>query len=79
MILDITSIYHNSPHTHQESLDCQRNVDTPACQNTNAKTFVDDNILTTKPKDGMSMQLAVLQAISRLEQYTNANLLSLNP
>ena len=70
MVLDITSIYHDKALTPQEAADCQT---------TNTKSFVDNNILHTKPKENQSIQHAVSEAISILENYTKANLLSLNP
>ena len=47
--------------------------------NTTAKTFVDDNILHTRSKQGQSIQHEVLESIARLQEYMNSNLLSLNP
>ena len=83
MILDITSIYHETTHNPQEARECQKTNLDPAirntCQNANAKTFVDDNIIHTKPVNGNSIQQAVLDVIDKLETYTNANKLALNP
>ena len=79
MIMDITSIYHSETYSPSESMKCQQNNGYPDCENTAARTFVDDNILITKTKNWSSIQQAVSQTIDRLEQYTNANLLALNP
>ena len=70
MILDITSIYHETAHTPQESVKCQE---------TNAKYFVDDNILHVTASKTKNIQEVVMEAISKLETYTNSNLLALNP
>ena len=70
MILDITSIYHDERHNPNESAKCPR---------TNAKTFVDDNILHVIENRGRSIQLEVLDTIAKLESYTNSNKLALNP
>ena len=83
-ILDITSIYHDELHQPEELLQCSKSKDTGRlpdgkCDSTSAMTFVDDNIVTTKAKYGKSIQQAVLDAISRIQDYTNANLLALNP
>ena len=70
MILDITSIYHNQPHKPSESATCPR---------TNAKSFVDDNILHVKANRGRTIQQEVQDSLGRLEEYTNSNKLALNP
>ena len=69
-ILDITRIYHDKQHNPKEYYDCSR---------TNAKTFVDDNFLLTKPKINQTLQESVLEMIQLVEDYMNANLLALNP
>ena len=84
-ILDITSIYHASSHTPEETIKCSNEPDNGVkpegikCNSTSAKSFVDDNIIHTKAKHGLSIQQAVLAAIAKLEDYTNANHLALNP
>ena len=87
-ILDITSIYHSKMHDPKDALQCSKipvtTVDnnflpSRTCMSTSAKSFVDDNILLTRPAKGQSIQDAVAQAISKIEDYTNANLLALNP
>ena len=70
MILDISSIYHDTPHTPAEAAKCNA---------VNAKTFVDDNVLHVKQTNNLTIQDAVLRAITKLEEYTNANQLALNP
>ena len=83
MILDITSIYHEKTHNTREALKCQKYTKDPedinTCQNANAKTFVDDNIIHVKASNDKTIQQAVAETISTLEGYMNANLLALNP
>ena len=69
-ILDITRIYHNVKHTPKEYNDCS---------STNAKSFVDDNFLLTKPKPGQTLEDSVLETMKKVEDYMNSNLLALNP
>ena len=83
MILDITSIYHEKTHTPVEANQCQKYTKDPDYrsnfQNSNAKTFVDDNIIHTKATQDKTIQQAVMDTITTLEGYMNANLLALNP
>ena len=84
-ILDVTGIYHDKSHNPEESLACTNSQDNGAmeegqiCSSTSAKTFVDDNLIHVKAKHGRTITEAIHDAIGRLEDYTRANLLSLNP
>ena len=80
-ILDITQIYHGTKHNPTEYSQCSNQYlpRYPNCTQTNAKTYVDDNFLLTKPRSNQSIQAAVQETISRIQNYTNANLLALNP
>ena len=40
---------------------------------------MDDNIIHVKATEDKNIQQAVIEAIARLEEYINANLLALNP
>ena len=53
-ILDITMIFHDKQHTPEQY---------NKCKETNAKTFVDDNLLLTKPKIGQSIYQAVSETM----------------
>ena len=44
-----------------------------------AKMYLDDYLLLTKPKPGQTLQDAVLTTMEKVEDYTNSNLLALNP
>ena len=56
-ILDITSIYKNIPHNPKEY---------SKCSETNAKSFVDDNILHTKTRPDRTIQQEVLDTIAKI-------------
>ena len=58
---------HTTPH---ESARCSR---------TNAKSFVDDNVLHVTANQDKNIQEGVLESIAKLDTYTNSNLLALNP
>ena len=84
-IFDITGIFHDKTHSPEETIECSNSINTSTpsmsriCSSTTSKTFVDDNIILTKAKHGASIQEAILSVITKLDYYTNANLLSLNP
>ena len=69
-IMDITQVFHQQPHNPQQYLDCKE---------TNAKTFVDDNFLHIQPDGSKTLKEAIQSTMDRIIDYTNANLLSLNP
>ena len=80
-ILDITQIHHAVRHDPNEYRICsgQSSQKYSQCKQTNAKTYVDGNLMRTIPKPNQSLQEAVLQTLERIETYTNANKLALNP
>ena len=80
-ILDITQIYHKKKYDIQEYSECsnRETEENIGCDQTNAKTYVDNKVIITKPKNDQSIQQAVINTISRIEDYTNANRLALNP
>ena len=69
-ILDITRIFHDVQHTPKEYNLCHR---------TNAKTFVDDNFLLTKPRQDQTLHDSVAETMDKVTDYMNANLLIINP
>ena len=69
-ILDITLFYHETLHNPQEYSKCSR---------TNAKYFVDNNFLHSKPKPGQTLVESIHETMQQIEDYTNANMLALNP
>ena len=79
-ILDITQIYHGTNHNPAQYSKCSATYSPDNnCIQTNAKTYVDDNFLLTKPHPQQSIQQAVQETIVRIQQYTDANQLALNP
>ena len=69
-ILDITQVYHSVRHNPVEYIKCKQ---------TNAKSFVDDNLLHTRLQPGQTFHQAVTQTLAMIQDYTDANLLALNP
>ena len=80
-ILDSTQIYHEVPHSPEEYSRCStgHKVLYNTCTPTNGKTYIDDNLVLTRTKPNQTLQDAVTETIKRIEDYTNANLLALNP
>ena len=68
--MDITQVFHSKPLNPQEYLNCSK---------TNGKTFVDDNLLHSKPSPGQTLKDSIQDTMSTIQNYTDANLLSLNP
>ena len=69
------------PHTPQEYSKCSRQVlpQFTNCSQTNSKSYVDDNFLQVKPKPEQTLQDSATETIRKVEDYMNANMLSLNP
>ena len=68
--MDITRIYHEINHNPEEYSKCLK---------TNAKSFVDDNFLVTKVKTNQTLEESVMETMTQVETYMNANRLALNP
>ena len=68
-ILDFPDIFHDSKHEPKTMSECVR---------TNAKTFVDDAYLLTRPKDDQTMKQAIMDTMDKVENYMKSNRLSLN-
>ena len=79
-ILDITQIFHNTKHNPLQHLQCSsRQINNTGCEQTNAKMYVDDNLIHTRPKDNQTLHQAVTTTFQKIIEYTNSNLLALNP
>ena len=68
----------HSPDQYRECSSTESSIFSQ-CTQTNAKSYVDDNFLHIKTKKKQSLQEAVVDTIRKIEDYTNANQLALNP
>ena len=80
-IMDIMDIFHNKPHKPLLYKECSTKTSKTenGCAPINAKTYVDDNIVHTRHKEGQTLKEAVINTIKRIQDYTNSNCLALNP
>ena len=69
-ILDLPEIFHETKHSPAEYRECKQ---------TNAKTFIDDVYLKSYKKEGKTFKDSVLEVMEKVQEYTKANRLSLNP
>ena len=68
-IMDITQIFHQKPHNPEQYKDCNK---------TNAKSFVDDNLLHVQTNPNQDIKPAITETMGVIEDYMNANLPALN-
>ena len=88
-ILDITQIYHGEKHDTVQYSTCSARSpvslvqdgtnEQNQCRPINAKTYVDDNLILSKPVNNETLEQTVRETMRIVEDYTNANLLALNP
>ena len=93
-ILNITQIFHNVNHNPKNYSNCSAGLadsTDPAdlsnagptneqnpCKK-NAKTYVDDNLIHSKPNNKQTLEETFIETMNIIEDYTNANILALNP
>ena len=72
-ILDLPDLFHKTcPQKHDP-------VNMRKCEQTNAKTFMDDVFLRARPKPDQTMHQAIDETMEIVHDYMNANKLQLNP
>ena len=69
-IMDITQVFHDIPHKPEQYKDCK---------GTNAKSFVDNNLLHVQPNAKQDLSQAIRTTMDTIEDYMNTNLLARNP
>ena len=68
-ILDLPHLFHTETHTPEQYRQCKQ---------VNVKTFIDDAYTKVNKQENKDLKQTILETLSKVEDYTRANQLSLN-